>query len=67
MRQMLGRNGASMVVVSVYLPTRTGAKEPGGGAWDWQVQQMANLRRRLQISKEARTLDGQEKRALNHF
>ena len=34
MREMLGKSGASMVVVSLYLPTKSGAKEPGGGAWD---------------------------------
>ena len=33
-REMLGKNGSSMVVVSLYLPTKSGAKDPGGGAWD---------------------------------
>ena len=33
-REMLGKSGASMVVVSLYLPTRSEAKGPGGGAWD---------------------------------
>ena len=40
MREMLGKSGVSMVVVSLYLPTRSGARKPGGGAWDWQVQQI---------------------------
>ena len=47
MREMLGKSGASMVVVSLYLATKSGAKAPGGGAWDWQVQQMANPKARL--------------------
>ena len=38
MREMLGKSGASMVVVSLYLPTKSTAKDPGGGAWGWQVQ-----------------------------
>ena len=53
-REMLGRSGASMVVVSLYLPTKSGAKEPGGGAWDWQVKQMVNLEARLQRAKDGR-------------
>ena len=56
-REMLGKSGASMVVVSLYLPTRSGAKEPGGGAWDWQVQQMVNLKARLQRAKEGAGLE----------
>ena len=47
MRQMLGRSGASMVVVSLYLPIKSGVKDPGGGTWNWQVQQMLNLKARL--------------------
>ena len=57
MREMLGKSGASMVVVPLYLPTRSGAKEPGGGAWDWQVQQMVNLRARLQRTRERAELN----------
>ena len=56
-RELLGRNGASMAVVSLYLPTGSDTKEPGGGAWDWQTQQMLNLRKRLERHKEAGTLD----------
>ena len=33
-RETPGKSGASIVVVSLYLPTRAGAKGPGGGAWD---------------------------------
>ena len=43
MRVLLDKSGASMEVVSLYLPTKSGAKDPGGGAWDWQVHQMMNL------------------------
>ena len=32
MRELLGRSGASLVVVSMYLPTRSSSKQPGGGA-----------------------------------
>ena len=57
-RELLGRNGASMVVVSLYLP----------GAWDWQTsQQMLNLRRRLGRHREAGTLDKQDKAVLGHL
>ena len=48
MREMLGRSGASMVVVSLYPSTKSGARESGRGAWDWQVQQMGNPKARLQ-------------------
>ena len=34
-RELKGRNDASMAVVSLYLPTGVNKKEPGGGAWDW--------------------------------
>ena len=36
-RERKGRNGAPMAVVSLYLPTGSDKKEPGGGAWDWQT------------------------------
>ena len=67
MREMLGKSGASMVVVSLYLPTKSGAREPGGGAWDWQVQQMVNLRTRLQRAKEGAGLDKHNRRVLDHL
>ena len=66
-RELLGRNSASMVVVSLYLPTRSDSKEPGGGAWDWRTQQMLNLRRRLEKHKGAGTLDKQDKAVLDHL
>ena len=67
MREMLGTSGASMVVVSLYLPTRSDAKEPGGGAWAWLVQQMANLKVRLQRAKEGTGLDKHNRRVLDHL
>ena len=67
MREMLGKSGASMVVVSLYLPTKSGAREPGGGAWDWQVQQMVNLKTRLQRAKEGAGLDKHNRRVLDHL
>ena len=35
MRGMLGKSDASLVVVPLYLLTKSGARESGGGAWDW--------------------------------
>ena len=67
MREMLGKSGASMVVVSLYLPTKSGAKEPGGGAWDWQVQQMVNLKAKLQRAREGGELDKHSRRVLDHL
>ena len=67
MREMLGKSGASMVVVSLYLPTKSEARGPGGGAWDWQVQQMVNLRTRLQRAKEGAGLDKHNRRVLDHL
>ena len=67
MREMLGKSGASMVVVSLYLPTKSGAYEPGGGAWDWQVQQMVNLKAKLQKAREDAELDKHSRRALDHL
>ena len=67
MREMLGKSGASMVVVSLYLPTKSGAREPGGGAWDWQVQQMVNLRTRLQRTREGGKLDKHSRKVLGHL
>ena len=67
MREMLGKNGASMVVVSLYLPTKSGAREPGGGAWDWQVQQMVNLKAKLQRAKEGAELDKHSRKVLDHL
>ena len=64
---MLGKSGASMVVVSLYLPTKSGANEPGGGAWDWQVQQMVNLKARLQRAKEGAELEKHNMRVLDHL
>ena len=66
-RELKGRNGASMAVVSLYLPTGADKKEPGGGAWDWQAQQMRNLRGRLERQKEAGTLDKQDSVVLEHL
>ena len=56
-----------MVVVSLYLPTKSGAKEPGGGAWDWQVQQMVNLKAKLQKAREGAELDKHSGRVLDHL
>ena len=67
MREMLGKSGAPMVVVSLYLPTKSGAKEPRGGAWDWQVQQMGNLKARLQRAKNGAELDKHNRRVLDHL
>ena len=53
-RELKRRNGASMAVIS-----GSDKKEPGGGAWDWQTQQMLNMRRRLEKHREAGTLDRQ--------
>ena len=66
-RELKGRNGASMAVVSLYLPTGADKKEPGGGAWDWQAQQMRNLRGRLERHREAGTLDKQDSVVLEHL
>ena len=66
-REMLGKSGASMVVVSLYLPTKSGAREPGGGAWDWQVQQMVNLKARRQRAREGAGLDKHNRRVLDHL
>ena len=66
-RELKGRNGASMAVVSLYLPTGADKKEPGGGAWGWQTQQMPNLRRRLEKHREASTLDTQGRAVLDHL
>ena len=52
MRELLGKSGASMVIVSIYLPTKSSSKQPGGGAWDWQVQQMGKLKARLEQQME---------------
>jgi hypothetical protein len=51
-RELKGRNGASMAVGSLYLPTGADKREPGGGAWGWQAQQMRNLRGRLEKQRE---------------
>ena len=51
-REMLGKSGASLVLVSLYLSTKAGAEEPGGGVWGWQVQQVVNLKARLQRAKQ---------------
>ena len=67
MREMMSKSGASMVVVSLYLPTKSGAREPGGGAWDWQAQQMVNLRARLRRVKEGAELDKHNRRVLDHL
>ena len=67
MREMLGKSGASMVVVSLYLPTKSGAKEPGGETWDWQVQQMGNLKARLQKSREKNELSRYDRKVLEHL
>ena len=56
-----------MVVVSLYLPTKSSAKDPGGGAWDWQVPQMANLNARLQRSGVKAELGRQDRRVLEHL
>ena len=66
-RKLKGRNGASMAVMSLYLPAGADKKEPGGGAWDWQAQQMRNLRGRLERHREAGTLDKQNKAVLEHL
>jgi hypothetical protein len=66
-RELKGRNGASMAIVSLYLPTGSDNKEPGGGAWDWQTQQMLNLRGRLEKHREDGTLDKQDKAVLDHL
>ena len=66
-KELKGRNGASMAVVSLYLPTGADKKEPGGGAWDWQAQQMRNLRGRLERHREAGTLDKQDRAVLEHL
>ena len=60
-RELKGRSCASMAIVSLYLPTGLDKKESGGGAWDWQTQQMLNLRRRLEKHREAGTLDKQNR------
>ena len=67
LREMLVDGGVSMVVVSLYLPTKSGAKEPGGGAWDWQVQQMGNLKARLQRARDGAELDKYNRRVLDHL
>ena len=67
MREMLEKSGASMVVISLYPPTRSDANEPGGGAWAWQVQQMVNLEVRLQRAKEGVGLDKHGRRVLDHL
>ena len=69
MREMLGKSGASMVVVSLYLPTKpdTSTKGPGGGAWDWQAQEMANLKARLQTEREGAVLEEHDRRVLEHL
>ena len=56
-----------MAVVSLCLPTGADRKEPGGGAWDWQAQQMRNLRGRLERHREADTLDKQDRAVLEHL
>ena len=66
-REMLGKSGASMVLVSLYMPTRSDAKEPGGSAWAWQVQQMTNLKVRLQRAEEGVGLDTHAMRVLEHL
>ena len=66
-RELKGRNGASLAVVSLYLPTGAGKKEPGGGTWDWQAQQMRNLRGRLEKQREAGTLSKQDSVVLEHL
>ena len=66
-RELKGTNGASMAVVSLYLPTGTDRKEPGGGAWDWQAQQMRNLRGRLERHREAGALDKQNRAVHEHL
>ena len=67
MREMLGKSGASMVVVSLYLPTKSTAKDPGGGAWDWQVQQMGHLKARLQKARDEAELGKHDRRVLSHL
>ena len=66
-RELKGKNGASMAVVSLYLPTGADKKEPGGEAWDWQTQQILNTRRRLEKHREAGTLDKQDRAVLDHL
>ena len=66
-RELKGRSCASMAIVSLYLPTGLDKKESGGGAWDWQTQQMLNLRRRLEKHREADTLDEQDGAVLDHL
>ena len=53
--------------MSLYLPTKSGAKEPGDGAWDWQVHQMVNLKARLQKLREKAELGRHDKRVLEHL
>ena len=66
-RELKGRNGASMALVSLYLPTGSDKKEPDGGAWNWQTQQILNLRRRLEKHREAGTLDEHDRAVLDHL
>ena len=66
-RELLGRSGASMVVVSLYLPTKSGAKDPGGGALGWQVQQMVNTKARLQKSREKTELSRHDGKVQEHL
>ena len=67
MREMLGKSGASIVVASLYLPTKSTAKDPGGGAWDWQVQQMGHLKARLQKARDKAELGKHDRRVLSHL
>ena len=67
MREMLGKSGNSMVVVSVYLPTKSGSQQQGGGAWDWQMQQMARLRAKLQHDEVKGCIEAQGRRTLAHL
>ena len=50
----------------MYLPTKSGTKEPGG-AWDWQAQQIANLKARLQREREGAVLEKHDRRVLEHL
>ena len=56
-----------MAVASLYLPTGAVKNAPGGGAWDWQTQQMRNPRGRLARHREAGTLDTQNRAMLEHL
>jgi hypothetical protein len=65
MREMLCINGASVVVVSIYLPTRSA--EENGGAWSYQEKRMRQLKEGLEEQRKRGQLQGKDKGLLKHL